>query len=117
MSGAELAGKVAIITGGARGQGAAEGRLFVERGAKVVLTDVLVEEGRATAGSLGPDAVFVAHDVSDEAAWAPVVDATLERWGRLDVLVNNRGSTAYARSSRRAPPPSRSSWRPIWSGP
>ncbi len=91
MSAGELAGKVAIITGGARGQGAAEGRLFVERGAKVVLTDVLVEEGQATAGSLGVDAMFVGHDVSDEDAWAPVVDATLERWGRLDILVNNAG--------------------------
>jgi 3alpha(or 20beta)-hydroxysteroid dehydrogenase len=86
-----LTGKVAVVTGGARGQGAAEGRLFVERGARVVLTDVLAEEGRALAAGLGDDAVFMEHDVSDEESWARVVGHTEERFGRLDVLVNNAG--------------------------
>lgn len=87
----DLAGKVAIITGGARGQGAAEGRLFLERGAKVVLTDVLADEGRELAAHLGEEAVFLEHDVSQEDSWAQVVGRTEERFGRLDVLVNNAG--------------------------
>jgi 3alpha(or 20beta)-hydroxysteroid dehydrogenase len=94
--GGRLAGKVALITGAARGQGAAEAALFASEGASVVLTDVLTDEGRATAAAIaakhGPDAaVFLEHDVRSEAAWAAVVAATLERYGRVDVLVNNAG--------------------------
>ena len=84
-----LAGKVAVITGGARGQGAAEAKLFVEQGATVVITDVLAEQGEQTAGELGCD--FIAHDVSSEDAWAQVVADVTGRHGRLDVLVNNAG--------------------------
>lgn len=83
-----LEGKVAIITGAARGQGEAEARLFVEEGARVVVTDVLPEV-EAVAASLGGAAVAVDHDVTDAAAWADVVAAAEDRFGGLDVLVNN----------------------------
>ena len=89
MSG-RLQGKVAIVTGAARGQGAAEARLFVAEGARVVLTDMLAEEGSATAEALGDAAVFVTHDVTSETDWARVV-AAANAWGRVDVLVNNAG--------------------------
>jgi len=84
-----LAGKVAIITGGARGQGEAEARLFASHGAQVVVTDVLAEQGQAVAESLGDQAIFVLHDVSSEADWADVIEHTLHRFGRVDVLINN----------------------------
>ncbi|MFI0352814.1 glucose 1-dehydrogenase [Actinomadura sp. 9N407] len=86
-----LDGKVAIITGAARGQGEAEARLFAEAGAKVVLTDVLEEEGRAVAESIGGSAVFVRQDVTSEDDWAAVAGTATERFGGLDVLVNNAG--------------------------
>ena len=86
---ARLNGKVAIITGAARGQGEAEARLFSAEGATVVLTDVLSTEGRAVAEDLG--ATFHHHDVSTEDGWERVVDATLETYGRIDVLINNAG--------------------------
>ncbi|MFN0093139.1 MAG: glucose 1-dehydrogenase [Acidimicrobiales bacterium] len=84
-----LDGKVAIVTGGARGQGAAEARLFAGEGAQVVVTDVLDAEGEATAKEAG--GLFVHHDVADEAAWEAVVARAKEAYGRIDVLVNNAG--------------------------
>ncbi|MGW6502703.1 glucose 1-dehydrogenase [Nonomuraea angiospora] len=84
-----LDGKVVIITGGARGMGAATARRCVAAGAQVVITDVLVEEGTATAKELG--ARFFPHDVTNQDQWAEVVAATLEAFGRLDGLVNNAG--------------------------
>jgi len=84
-----LVGKIAIITGAARGQGEAEARLFVAEGAQVVLTDVLADEVRAVAASLGAAAVATPHDVSDEGAWATVVEVAIEHFGGVDVLVNN----------------------------
>ncbi|MEV4010383.1 glucose 1-dehydrogenase [Nonomuraea angiospora] len=84
-----LDGKVVIITGGARGMGAATARRCVAAGAQVVITDVLVEEGTATAKELG--ARFFPHDVTNHDQWAEVVAATLEAYGRLDGLVNNAG--------------------------
>ncbi|WP_067692100.1 SDR family NAD(P)-dependent oxidoreductase [Nocardia jejuensis] len=86
---AELNGKVALITGAARGQGAAEARLFVERGAKVIITDVLEAEGKELAESLGEAAIFVRHDVTDTESWDAAVAAGISAFGRLDVLVNN----------------------------
>ncbi|OPC82975.1 3-alpha-hydroxysteroid dehydrogenase [Embleya scabrispora] len=86
---ADLTGKVAIVTGAARGQGAAEARLFVASGASVVLTDLLTEEGERVAAELGAAARFVRHDVSDPADWAEVVDVAVEAFGGLDILVNN----------------------------
>ena len=88
--GGRLAGKVALITGGARGQGAEEGRLFAAEGATVVLTDVLDEEGEATAGSI-EGASYHHLDVSSEAEWEAVVAAVVEAHGQIDVLVNNAG--------------------------
>lgn len=84
-----LEGKVAIITGAARGQGEAEARLFASEGARVVLTDVLGDEVAETAASLGDAAVGLGHDVTDESGWAAVVATAVDRFGRLDVLVNN----------------------------
>jgi 3alpha(or 20beta)-hydroxysteroid dehydrogenase len=83
-------GKVAIVTGAARGQGEAEARLLVAEGAKVMLTDV-IPEGGAVAAALGDLAAFSAHDVSSAADWERVVQATVQRFGRLDILVNNAG--------------------------
>ncbi|MEU2508354.1 glucose 1-dehydrogenase [Streptomyces sp. NPDC007863] len=85
----DLTGKVALITGAARGMGEAEARLFTALGARVVLTDVREAEGEETAASLGPAARFVPHDVTDEASWNTAVAAALDAHGRLDVLVNN----------------------------
>ncbi|MTE13233.1 SDR family NAD(P)-dependent oxidoreductase [Nocardia aurantiaca] len=85
----DLTGKVALITGAARGQGAAEARLFVERGAKVVVTDVLETEGEQLAESLGDAARFVRHDVTDAESWDAAVKVAVDTFGKLDVLVNN----------------------------
>ncbi|WP_067544305.1 glucose 1-dehydrogenase [Nocardia crassostreae] len=86
---ADLHGKVALITGAARGQGAAEARLFAERGAKVVITDVLETEGKELAESLGDADRFVRHDVTDAESWSAAVDTAVSTFGKLDVLVNN----------------------------
>ena len=86
-----LNGKVAIVTGGARGQGEAEVRLFAAEGAKVVVGDVLADAGRALADELGDSVVFTRLDVSSEEEWAAAVALTTERFGSLDVLVNNAG--------------------------
>jgi len=84
-----LDGKVALITGGARGQGAAEGKRFREEGAAVYLTDVLVDEGHETATEIG--ATFIEHDVTDSDAWTAIVARIEKEKGRLDVLINNAG--------------------------
>jgi 3alpha(or 20beta)-hydroxysteroid dehydrogenase len=86
-----LDGKVALITGAARGQGEAEARLFVEEGARVVLGDVLDGEGRKVADSLGDAAVYLHHDVGSEESWAAAIATATGAFGKLDVLVNNAG--------------------------
>jgi 3alpha(or 20beta)-hydroxysteroid dehydrogenase len=86
-----LEGKVALISGAARGQGAAEARLFVREGAKVVIGDVLEDEGEAVAHELGDDAVFLKLDVTSEAAWREAIASTVDAFGGLTVLVNNAG--------------------------
>lgn len=91
-----LQDKVAIVTGAARGQGEATARLFAAEGARVVLTDVLTQEGREVARALGDRAMFLEHDVTDEAAWATVVNETLDRFGQVDVLVNNAAVSLFA---------------------
>lgn len=83
--------KVALITGGARGQGAAEAELFAAEGATVYITDVLDEEGAATAERLGDAVTYLHHDVTSEDEWQGVVGGITEERGRLDVLVNNAG--------------------------
>ncbi len=85
----DLDGRVAVITGAARGQGAAEARLLVAHGAKVVLTDVLVAQGEETAAEIGASALFVEQDVSSAEGWVHVVESVLAAFGRVDVLVNN----------------------------
>ncbi|MFF0453143.1 glucose 1-dehydrogenase [Nocardia africana] len=84
----DLTGTVALITGAARGQGAAEARLFVERGARVVLTDVL-DDGKQLADELGEAARFVRHDVTSADDWNAAVAVALSEFGALNVLVNN----------------------------
>ncbi len=86
-----LQGKVALITGAARGQGAAEARLFAERGAKVVITDVLDQEGKQVAADIGDAALYIHLDVTDENSWAAAVKETVAHFGKLNVLVNNAG--------------------------
>ena len=89
-----LAGKVALITGGASGMGQSEATIFGREGARVVVADVLETEGRQVADKIkaaGGQATFVKLDVSNEAEWEKVVKATLEGFGKLDVLVNNAG--------------------------
>jgi 3alpha(or 20beta)-hydroxysteroid dehydrogenase len=86
-----LDGKVVIISGGARGQGEAEARLFAAEGASVLIGDVLEREGHAVAEALQGAAAFERLDVRSEADWASVVTSAVERWGRVDVLVNNAG--------------------------
>lgn len=86
-----LSGKVAIITGGARGMGAATSRLFVQHGAKVAIADVLDEAGEALARELGDSARFFKLDVTSEESWAQVVADVEATFGPVDALVNNAG--------------------------
>ena len=89
-----LEGKVALISGGARGMGAVEARLFAKEGAKVVIGDVLEEEGSQTAQEInnaGGQAHFARLDVTSEENWQEIVTQTTARYGGLDILVNNAG--------------------------
>jgi len=89
-----LEGKVALITGGARGIGAATARLMAAEGAAVVIADVLEKEGMETSAEIskvGGEALFVPLDVTSEADWAGAVQAAVAKYGKLDVLVNNAG--------------------------
>ncbi len=88
---ARLQNKIAIVTGGARGMGAATVRLFVAEGARVVIADVLDDDGSKLAAELGDRALFMHHDVTDEASWARVIEATQSNFGAIDILVNNAG--------------------------
>jgi len=94
-----LANKVAIISGAASGMGAATARRFAKEGAKVVIADLLSEEGNALADSInatGGDATFFVLNVTDEAGWKEVVAETVRIYGRLDILVNNAGISGSA---------------------
>jgi len=93
---ARLDGKVAMVTGAARGQGAAHVRRFLAEGAKVIATDVLSGEGEALAAELGPDVIFEHHDVADDARWTAVVKRAEGAFGGIDVLVNNAGIARMA---------------------
>jgi NAD(P)-dependent dehydrogenase (short-subunit alcohol dehydrogenase family) len=89
-----LEGKVALVTGGASGLGAESGRRMAREGAAVVLTDLAEDTGRAVADEIaaaGGTALFLRHDVTDEAAWVDVVARTTERFKRIDALVNSAG--------------------------
>ncbi len=87
----DLEGRVALISGGARGMGAEEARLFAKEGAKVVIGDVLDEDGEKTAAEIGDASVFVHLDVTSEADWQAAVGRAESEFGRLDALVNNAG--------------------------
>jgi len=92
-----LQNKVAFISGGARGMGAAEAKLFAQEGAKVVIGDVLNDEGRKTESEInemGGECLFVRLDVTSEDSWADAIATTVSRFGKLDVLVNNAGVVA-----------------------
>jgi 3alpha(or 20beta)-hydroxysteroid dehydrogenase len=86
----DLAGKVALITGAAGGQGSTEAEAFVAAGAKVFLTDV-DKKGGEIAARFGEAARFRQHDVSSEADWQAVIDEAVKAFGRIDILVNNAG--------------------------
>ena len=89
-----LENKVALISGGARGMGAVEAKLFAQEGAKVIIGDMLEDEGRkveAEINEAGGDCVFVPLDVTDEDSWQLAVNEAVSRFGKLDILVNNAG--------------------------
>ena len=89
-----LENKVALVSGGARGMGAAEARLFAREGAKVVIGDVLDDEGRQTEAAInefGGECLYVHLDVTSEESWGSAVAETVNRFGKLDILVNNAG--------------------------
>lgn len=88
---ARLQGKVALITGGARGQGAAAVRRFVAEGARVMIADIADDEGKRLADELGDAAVYRHLDVSSERDWTETVDDVAYQFGELTVLVNNAG--------------------------
>jgi 3alpha(or 20beta)-hydroxysteroid dehydrogenase len=94
-AGDALAGKVALITGGARGQGAAEGRLFTAQGATVVLADVIDDDGEQTAKEI--DGRYLHLDVSSEEEWDTVVADVMATYKRLDIVINNAGIFRQAR--------------------
>ena len=90
-----LANKVALISGGARGMGAAEAKLFSQEGARVVIGDILEDEGRQTEVEInesGGECLFIRLDVTQEADWVHAVSAAVLRFGKLDILVNNAGA-------------------------
>lgn len=87
----KLEGKVAIITGAARGQGAAHARAFIEEGAKVAITDILVEEGEQLVKELGENCRFYAHDVTKFTDWEQIVADVEDTFGSIHILVNNAG--------------------------
>ena len=89
-----LENKVALISGGARGMGAVEAKLFAKEGAKVVIADVLEDEGKQTEAEIieaGGQCLSVKLDVTSEETWVQAVSATVTRFGKLDILVNNAG--------------------------
>src|ERR1051326_595130 len=94
-----LDGKVALITGGASGMGASMARIFAGEGAKVVVADMLEEEGKAIVDEItraNGAAIFQKLDVTSEAEWRAAIGATLSAFGKLDILVNDAGISGSA---------------------
>lgn len=89
---ADLTGKVALISGASRGQGAAEARLFTQRGAKVIVADILDDDAAKLVADLGADRAIAVHlDVSDPQDWRDALAAGIDAFGHVDVLINNAG--------------------------
>ncbi|KAJ5562755.1 hypothetical protein N7461_001516 [Penicillium sp. DV-2018c] len=88
-----LQGKVAIVTGGGSGFGAAIAKRFGEEGAKVIVTDINVEGGEKVAAQNPTNLIFKRQDVTNEGDWKEILDLAFSKFGRLDVLVNNAGTT------------------------
>lgn len=86
-----IEGKIALVTGAASGLGKGAAKMMAEEGANVVLTDILADAGAKTTAAIGENALFMPHDVTLEADWQRVIDDTLAKFGKLDVLVNNAG--------------------------
>ena len=116
-----MEGKVAIVTGGARGIGEAIARLFAKEGACVTIGDILVDQGRKVTGEIvdaGRRALFVALDVTKEEDWRAAIEATVNEFGKLNVLVNNAGIYSPEIVARDQPRrPGRSRWRYMPPGP
>lgn len=89
MAGLRLENKVCFITGGARGVGYATAEVFIQQGAQVIITDINAEQGAQAAADLGERALFIQQDIAKEADWKSAMATVIERFGRLDVLVNN----------------------------
>ena len=98
--GIRLMGQTAIITGAARGQGAAEARRFADEGAFVVITDLLDREGEDLATEIGSAATFRHLDVTNQQAWGELIEDVLDEKGAIDVLVNNAGILVFDRLTR-----------------
>ena len=101
-----LEGKVALISGGARGIGGAVARRFTSEGASVVIGDVLQQEGQLLAAEIqqsGGEIIFTPLDVTSEASWADAVALAIDRYGKLDILVNNAGITKRDRIEDETP--------------
>ena len=93
-----LEGKVAFISGGARGMGAAEARMFAAEGAKVAFGDVLDDEGKkveAEINETGGECIYLHLDVTSESQWSTVIQSVVARFGKLDIMVNNAGISAH----------------------
>ncbi|MDT3995736.1 glucose 1-dehydrogenase [Mammaliicoccus fleurettii] len=88
-----LENKVVMITGAAQGMGKIHAEKALEQGAKVVITDINEQSGHQTESELKGEVMFIKHNVSDENDWKNVVQQTMDKWGRIDVLVNNAGIT------------------------
>src|SRR5258707_376894 len=93
---ARFEGKAVLISGAARGQGAAEARAFAAEGAQVVLGDILDAEGEQVAAEIGQAARYYHLDVTEEGSWQNIVEQSEAKLGRLDVLVNNAGVVHFA---------------------
>ncbi len=86
-----VADKVAVITGGASGLGLAAAKLMAAEGARVVITDIQQDKGQQAAREIGGDTLFLEHNVASESSWTVAIDRTLERFGKINVLVNSAG--------------------------
>jgi 3alpha(or 20beta)-hydroxysteroid dehydrogenase len=95
LTGNRLEGKVALISGGARGMGESHARAMVAQGAQVVMADILDTEGEKLAAELGESAHYVHLDVTDRQQWDQAVQATVERFGKMNVLINNAGIASF----------------------